>query len=151
MVIVQRTGAEQLDAVLDLVDRLLYELSGDALSAFTRQDVQGQLIGAKDQFIAFLATDDGVPVGVLTLSEAVAAYAGGRYGIISEVYVAPTHRGTGIGHRLIDAAIGEARTRGWRRLDVSAPPDAQWDRTFAFYVNSGFVFTGRKLKLLVTS
>ena len=83
--------------------------------------------------------------------EPVAAYAGGRYGLISELYVDPGYRNAGVGRQLLAAVHAEGVSRGWHRLDVAAPPDPRWDRTFSFYLNNGFVFTGRKLKCLLES
>jgi GNAT superfamily N-acetyltransferase len=94
-----------------------------------------------------LARADGRDVGVLTLTEQFAIYAGGRYGVIDELYVAPEHRSAGVGARLLEAAAALGATRGWRRLDVTAPPGTAWERTVRFYENHGFVFTGPKLRL----
>jgi hypothetical protein len=44
-----------------------------------------------------------------------------------------------------------ARERGWRRLDVTAPPGDAWRRTVAFYEKNGFVFTGPKLRLRIAN
>ena len=58
--------------------------------AGTPSKVRPALEAAGDRFAAFLAqTPAGDVVGVATLTEAIAAYAQGRYGIISELYVAP--------------------------------------------------------------
>jgi GNAT superfamily N-acetyltransferase len=60
--------------------------------------------------------------------------------------VAPGHRGAGLGRRLLDAAAAIGRERGWRRLDVTAPPGDAWRRSVAFYEKNGFVFAGPKLR-----
>jgi GNAT superfamily N-acetyltransferase len=143
-----------LDTVLTLVERLLTELSGDPghHASIDRNAVRPQLLEAPDRFSAFLAVDEqGTPVGVVTVTEAIAAYAGGRYGIISELYVEPTHRSAGVGRQLLGAVLSEARARGWARVDVTAPPGSRWDRTVSFYQQNGFVFTGPKLKYLLTT
>ncbi|HXI22135.1 MAG TPA: GNAT family N-acetyltransferase, partial [Gemmatimonadales bacterium] len=135
--------------VLTLVAELLTELANDP-AEFGQVDpptLLPDLRAAGDRFTAFLAlTGPDRPVGVATLSEAVAAYAGGRYGILSELYVRPEHRGTRVGTRLLEAVKAHGRSRGWRRLDVTAPPEARWQRTVRFYERHGFVFTGPKLR-----
>jgi GNAT superfamily N-acetyltransferase len=146
---VVRATPEQLPVVLRFVQRLLMELSDDP-AEFDDWDpvkVRPALEAAADRFIALLAqTPEGQVVGVATLTEAVAAYAHGRYGIISELYVVPSHRSHGVGQQLIDAVKDYGRERGWRRVDVTAPPEARWVRTVDFYRRNGFVFTGPKLR-----
>jgi GNAT superfamily N-acetyltransferase len=146
---ISRATTDQLPAVLRLVGDLLRELSDDPaeFEGLDLQAVTPTLATAGSQFLAFLALDpDKNAVGVLTLTEAIAVYAGGRYGIISELYVAPALRGTKVGRELLEAAKAYGRSRGWRRLDVTAPPEARWQRTVAFYKRNGFVFTGPKLR-----
>jgi GNAT superfamily N-acetyltransferase len=146
---VVRAGQEQLGVVLRLVQRLLRELADDPaeFDGWDPAKVRPALEAAGDRFAAFLArTAAGEVVGVVTLTEAVAAYAHGRYGIISELYVVPSHRSLGVGRMLLDAAKGFGRERGWRRMDVTAPPEARWERTVDFYRRNGFVFTGPKLR-----
>jgi GNAT superfamily N-acetyltransferase len=148
-VTVVRATSEQLPLVLRLVQRLLMELSDDPaeFDGWDPARVLPALEAADDRFIALLAqTPEGQVVGVATLAEAVAAYAHGRYGIISELYVVPSHRSHGVGQRLLDAVKDYGRERGWRRVDVTAPPEARWVRTVDFYQRNGFVFTGPKLR-----
>jgi len=149
---VVRARPDQLATVFDLVDHLLAELADDpsTFQVFDRDRVRRDLIEAGERFAAFLALDPtGAPHGVVTLTEGVAAYAGGRYGIISELYVAPASRRLGIGRRLLDAVRAEARLKGWHRVDVTAPPGQRWDRTVDFYRRNGFAHTGPKLKMML--
>jgi GNAT superfamily N-acetyltransferase len=149
MITISKATPGQLGTVLDLVGRLLKELS-DHPEEFAGLDLAAALPAIRDadpRFAAFLAMSDaGEPVGVATLTEAVAIYAGGVYGIISELYVAPGHRGTGVGPRLLEAVKAHGRGRGWRRVDVTAPPEPRWRPTVSFYERNGFVFTGPKLR-----
>ena len=102
------------------------------------------------RFTSFIARNDaGDTVGVLTLAECFAIYAGGRFGIINELYVSSGHRSEGVGERLVAAACEYGKTRDWRRIDVTAPAGERWQRTVAFYERLGFVFTGPKLKLIL--
>ena len=92
----------------------------------------------------------GEAVGILTVTETFAIYAGGRYGVIDEMYVDPGHRSAGVGRGLLEAAKELGRVRGWRRIDVTAPPGDAWGRTVRFYEGHGFVFTGPKMRCLLT-
>jgi len=148
---VVRATPLHIDTVLDLVDRLLTELS-DESSLFANTDrakIVADVSAAADRWTAFLAVDGDVPIGVITTTEAVAAYAGGRYGIITELYIDPAYRSRGVGAQLLAAVRAEGESRRWPRIEVTAPPDARWDRSVAFYERNGFIFTGRKLKLLL--
>ena len=132
-----------------LVERLLRELEErpEEFSGLDRGRTLRDLEAAGDRFAAFLArTPEGEAVGVLTVVETLAIYAGGRYGVIDEMYVAPGHRSEGVGARLVAAAKEHGRRRGWVRIDVTAPPEKRWERTVRFYERQGFVFTGPKLR-----
>lgn len=152
MVRVVRARPGRLDIVLDLVNRLLAEL-GDTSGEFDRRSpakTRGDLEGCGDRFAAFLAeTDGGEAVGVVTVMEAFAIYAGGNYGIIDEMYVAPSYRSRGVGRQLIDAVKAHGHAREWLRLDVTAPPEPEWQRTVRFYEDQGFTFTGPKLRCML--
>jgi GNAT superfamily N-acetyltransferase len=146
---IRRALAAERPIVLELVERLLAELEEkpSEFAGIDRARVASELEAAADRFTAFLARDAGRDIGVLTLTEHVAIYAGGRYGVIDELWVAPEHRSTGVGARLVEAARTHGAARGWRRLDVTAPPGPAWERSLRFYERLGFVFTGPKLRL----
>ncbi len=101
---------------------------------------------------AFRAIDDeGRVVAFFTLAESFAFFAHGAYGILNELWVSPSARSQGVGKQVLEYCAEFGRARGWVRIDVSAPPMAKWDRTFSFYEKHGFVFTGRKLKYLMSA
>ena len=145
---IERAAWSDLPEVLRLVERLLDELHDDEeFGGLDRHRTLGDLEREGNRFVALIARqDDREAAGVLTLTETFAIYAGGRYGVIDELYVAPAHRSTGVGRLLLDAAASIGRERGWRRIDVTAPPGERWRRTVAFYEKNGFVFTGPKLR-----
>lgn len=136
--------------VLALVERLLLELEDrpEEFAGLDRARTLRDLASAGDRFAAFLARDaGGKAVGVVTIVETFAIYAGGRYGVIDELYVDPDCRSGRVGRRLIEAAADHGRSRGWVRIEVTAPPEKKWERTVRFYERQGFVFTGPKLRL----
>jgi GNAT superfamily N-acetyltransferase len=79
-------------------------------------------------------TEDGQLAGHLRLHQA------GTTAEIDLLLVAPGHRGTGIGTRLLAAADAEARVRGLDRLTV-AP--GSWQDT-GFFTHAGFVTTAER-------
>jgi GNAT superfamily N-acetyltransferase len=89
--------------------------------------------------------DDGEAVGVLTLVESLGIYAGGRIGIINELYVVPPYRSEGVGKILLDAAKKLADERGWQRLEVTTPGE-QYEKTLRFYEREGFFPIGPRYK-----
>ena len=149
---VVQAGVEQAAVVFRLVGRLLRELGeeGDEAGPLDEAALAEAWRARHDQQFAFLAlAEDSSEVGVVTVAESFAVYAGGRYGIINEMYVAPDYRSAGVGARLIEAVEALGRARGWRRLDVTAPESARWSRTRRFYERLGFTLVGPKLKLLL--
>src|SRR5207249_10371632 len=129
--------------------RLLHELEDhpEEFAEIDRDRVLRHLERAGERWNAFLArTPDGTTVGVATVMETFAVYAGGDYGVIDEMYVSPAHRSRGVGRRIIEAIKEHGRGRGWLRIDVTAPPEKRWERSVRFYETQGFVFTGPKFR-----
>lgn len=135
---------------LELVSALLLELGEEGAEAgeLALDQLADRAAALGDHHAVFIAVDpDDHLVGVLTLAECFALYANGHYGVINEMYVLPEHRSSRVGQELIRAAATFGQSRGWRRLDVTAPESERWSRTRQFYEREGFVFTGPKLKL----
>jgi GNAT superfamily N-acetyltransferase len=150
--IIQRVGVESSELVFEGVERLLRELGEEGAESgeLDRAALARAWREEGSRALALLAlTAEGELAGVLTLFEAFAIYAGGRYGIINEMYVVPAHRGVSLGAGLIAAAVWVGRERGWRRIDVTAPESERWSRTRRFYEQQGFVFAGPKLKRML--
>ncbi len=80
------------------------------------------------------------------LGECAAVYAGGVFGVITELYVVPEHRSEGVAPPLIEAAREFGKTRGWTHVEVTAPPLPKWRRTVDFYLREGFTEIGVRLK-----
>jgi GNAT superfamily N-acetyltransferase len=149
-------GQDDIPVVVALVAELLAELGeeGREFAALDRTGLAADVGAgiASGRFVALLARGSGGgsdPIGVLTLAEAFAIYAGGRYGIIDEMYVRPDSRDRGIGKALLEGAASLARERGWSRLEVTAPEDDPAGAAACFYERRGFRSSGTKLRKML--
>lgn len=138
-------------AVISLVAQLLYELGEEGDEAGTLDTAALAFVWREeaDRHHVFLAYEGDKAIGVVTVSETFAFYANGRYGVINEMFVVPGHRSAGVGKLLVDAVKELGWSKGWRRVDVTAPEAARWSRTRAFYEKQGFTFAGPKSKFLL--
>lgn len=135
--------------VARFVHALLDELSGGKPPAIEEIAEVAEAILSEPRVIAAIAYADDEPVGVMTLNECAAIYAGGKFGEISELYVHPDMRSQGIAQQLLDHAQREARARGWKRIEVGAPGQPAWHRTLNFYLRNGFDEVGPRLRRLI--
>jgi GNAT superfamily N-acetyltransferase len=136
--------------LIEMVRKLLLELGDEAyeIESVNTSSVTKSLMEEGKRHAAFLASDEnGVVVGCITIQEMFAIYAGGKCGIINELYISPEYRNQGVGRMLIDRAKEYATNSGWKRLEVTAPMGEQWKRTVRFYEREGFIHTGPKLKV----
>ena len=145
--------ASQFDSVTvgGFVFELFQELYPELSSMYELDDLietSRQLLKKKSGVWAFLAsTGTGNRVGVLTLNECAAIYAGGYFGEITELYVVPEYRSSKVGAALIDAAAEFGKKRGWANIEVGAPDVPRWEKTLAFYTRYGFKEVGPRLDL----
>ncbi|WP_454061194.1 N-acetyltransferase family protein [Candidatus Nitrospira salsa] len=105
-----------------------------------------------EQYVVFLAIleDQEEPLGLLSVCECRALYAGGTFGVIPECYVRPNFRAQGIGSLLVAAVKSYGKAKNWKRLEVTTPPLPRFQRTLRFYEKAGFEMSGgRKLKVSV--
>ncbi|WP_084456957.1 GNAT family N-acetyltransferase [Desulfogranum mediterraneum] len=142
---------DDMSEVAALVRALLLELEpalSEEILAMSCEQVARRLF-AEGKLHAFLAREGGRAVGVITLNECAAIYAGGVFGEISELYVLPGHRSRSIGRRLLDAAADKASSLEWKRLEVGTPAPAAWPETVRFYEANSFKHTGARLRRLL--
>lgn len=96
---------------------------------------------------AILAFDGTTPIGVTTLTETYALYAGGKIGVIQEFYIQPDYRSAGIGAKLIEKVKHFGEQRGWSCIELCTPPLPAFERTLAFYQANGLApVGGRKMR-----
>lgn len=103
---------------------LLADPSLELVEAYVRA---GHVVGA---------TIDGAPVGVYVLVNNGQNADGAYVWELKNIAVAPTHHRTGIGHRLLAHAEGEAKALGASIIEVGTG-DAGVGQ-LAFYENAGF-------------
>jgi GNAT superfamily N-acetyltransferase len=151
---IQRAIASDAQEVAVMVGELLAEImNAIGVQAFnfdlaeTTSRLHDFLNGEK-YFVFIVRGESGNPVGFIALYESYALYAEGAFGTIPELYVRPEYRTNGLGLRLVSNAKSFGASRGWTRLEVTTPPEPQFDRTLAFYEREGFAISGgRKLKV----
>lgn len=93
-------------------------------------------------------SDDEEIVGILTIAECLSFSAGGKYGVINELYVVAEYRSEGVGKMLIDKAKELAEDRDWKRLEVTTPGD-EFSKTLRFYEREGFTKIGPRYRFIV--
>jgi GNAT superfamily N-acetyltransferase len=150
---IERAVADDAQEVAVLVGELLAEIMntiGEPAFNFNLAETTSRLKDflERGKYFVFVARNEKAdPAGFIALVESHALYAEGAFGTIPELYVRPTCRGQGLGHRLLSQARSFAASRGWTRLEVTTPPLPEFDRTLAFYEREGFSISGgRKLK-----
>jgi len=110
------------------------------------EDIFRQHQEANIYHVAYGLMQENEVLAFFTLSEAFSVFAHGRYGVLNELWVHKDYRSQGLGQLVIEKVRELGRSRSWKRIDVTAPPGSDWDRTFEFYQRNGFKLTGRKLK-----
>jgi GNAT superfamily N-acetyltransferase len=135
--------------VTDLIAALLREIMErcdvpffQAEETSLAQQCESMLERGVATFLLAWTSESDRPIGVAALSECFALYAGGSYGIITELYVQPGFRNAGVGAMLVRTAKEHARHRGWTRLEVTTPPLPQFQASLSFYERHGFTITG---------
>jgi GNAT superfamily N-acetyltransferase len=93
-----------------------------------------------------LAEQDGIILGLVTLSYPVAIRCGGIYACIEEFVVSDQARGKGVGGKLLDAAIKKASEKGCFELQVNRPSELG----YPVYLRHGWADLGKHLNLYPT-
>ncbi len=150
---IRPAGPEDAAPFCRLISRLLLELNPDYAEYYGEArlaPVVERLLRDEPGYFGFIASDEtGQPAGAIALNECAAAYALGRFGEITELYVEPAHRSARLGQRMLDHAKAFAATRGWTVLEVSAPEQPRWRRSLDFYLRGGFAEVGPRLYLVI--
>lgn len=141
---------QSVDAIIRLLKDLYKELGEESESLkFLTADFVKEMLDSKNTEVYLAYNHNRDVVGIISLTQSQAFYAGGKYGVIDEMYVVPGFRSNNIGSQIIVGLKQIAKLKGWKRLDVTAPTEERWLRTVDFYKRNGFEFTGPKLKFKI--
>lgn len=148
MVIVQRATQADANITVKLIKALLDELNGAPIEWDTDkvETLCKSMIELEEYIVFHSINNDGQVVGVITIAETETIYAGGKIGIIQELYIVPSMRCQELGKSLVQKARQYASSKKWNRLEVGAPAYPQWSRTKDFYIKEGFQEVGPRLK-----
>jgi len=140
-----------IPAIKRMIEQLYLELGEEKESIeFLDEQLISKLIKNGRTLILKAIFESQEIIGMLSLSESQAIYAGGHYGVIDEMYITPSYRSMNVGKKLIEKAKEIAIEKKWKRIDVTAPTSRN-ERTSKFYNNNGFIFTGPKMKFKINN
>ncbi|MBE0633038.1 GNAT family N-acetyltransferase [Candidatus Bathyarchaeota archaeon] len=102
-----------------------------------------QIIGEPTLGVILVAEEEAELIGSITLSYPVSIRCSGPYARIEEFIVSEASRGRGVGSRLLEAAIDEAKKMGCHDLQVNNPSDLGQP----LYINHDFQNGGDYMRL----
>ena len=112
-------------------------------------DLRGAGFGRGGAFGAMLALREDEPIGAALFTPIFSTTLGGPGAYISDLWVAASARGAGLGHRLLAATVREAKARwnaGFIRLAVyDDNPGA-----ISFYHRTGFALREREVGMILS-
>lgn len=124
-------------ALADLRAEWVVERRGVAADDAFRADFDSWLTAESGVRTFWLARVGEAPIGMVNLLEftrmPAAGGPAGRWGYLGNMFVRPEHRDAGIGRRLLDAVVAEARRRDHVRVVLSPS-----ERSVPFYGRAGF-------------
>jgi len=139
-----RPAAEaDVPAILGLMAGLYREDGEVRLDPEAAERALRQLLALPDAGAVWLAEVGGEAVGYLALTWGFSLEYHGRDAFIDELYVAPAHRGRGIGREAIEVADAACRSRGIRALHLEL--ERANVRAEALYRRAGFLDQDRRL------
>ncbi len=144
---IRKATAKDAETVLRLTKELFYDLGHQM-----KVDDQQALLFCKKilksgKYVAFLSIGpQDYANGIITLSEGLSIYAGGKFGVIREFYIIPEMRSKGLGKALLEKAKEFGRINGWKRIELTPPDKMKWRRAYRFYVREGFKEIGTRIK-----
>ncbi len=131
-----------------VVRELLMELGGTPPATSAMQAATRALLTDRDAGAVLVVDADGALVGLLAASWQTAIHAGGRYGLIQDLWVHPAWRGQKLGGELLQALFELAREQGIACVEVGLPRArfAGLPATEAFYRRHGFSLLGARMR-----
>jgi len=145
MINIRKATIEDENEVFELIHQLMSGSypAGKSVKSQKGIDTYLHLLNNEDTGTIIVAEEDGKLVGVITLSYPLAIRCGGIYTCIEEFIVGENMRGKGVGGRLLQAAIDEARLRGCDELQVNNPSEMG----YPLYLRYNIKDTGKHMKI----
>jgi GNAT superfamily N-acetyltransferase len=115
--VIRAAAPGDVPAILGLIRELAaYEREPDAVVA-TEDGLRTALFGDSPAVFCQVAEDGGEVVGFALWFVNFSTWLG-RHGLyLEDLYVRPTHRGSGLGRALLETLIGIAKERGYGRVE----------------------------------
>ena len=118
-VTLRKARAEDCDAMLVMIEELAeYQGVGDRVHV-SAAELRRAGFGDVPQFEAIIAEDRGRPVGLAMFQTHYAIWEGTSSLQITDLFVAESARGTGVGFRLVQEVAKTARDRGCAGLQLN--------------------------------
>jgi GNAT superfamily N-acetyltransferase len=149
---VRRAGAEDLQAAIGAVRELLVELGGTPPPVEAMEKAGRELIDRPEAGVLLIAEQDGQLVGVAAASFQLAIHTAGRYALLQDLWVKPSHRSGSIGAQLVSELCAQSRALGLPRIEVGLPSEdfPRIEATRSFYLRNGFKPLGPRMRLVLT-
>lgn len=141
---VRLATAQDLDAAVDLVRRLLFELGGTPAPAEVMERIFSRFVDDGPAGFVVLGEHEDHFVAVCTVSYVDALRSVGRYAIIQEMYVDPSARSSGVGMEVLRFALDHAVARGCAMVELGTP--FHGERQIQFYQRASFTDVGARLR-----
>src|SRR4030042_2994041 len=121
--IIRKATASDAKVSVKLIKALLDELNGMPIKWDTdkAESLCKKMISQEDYVVFHSVNDQDKAVGLITIAESESLYAGGKIGIIQELYIVPEMRSQGLGKALVQKAVEHANNKKWKRLEVGPP------------------------------
>jgi putative acetyltransferase len=137
--LVEASGESGLDHARRLFRSYAAEFAGSIAETLCLQGFEAELAGLPGRYAPpsgclLLAMDGDDPAGCVALRDL-----GGGTCEMKRLFVAPEHRGRGVGRLLVGEVIGQAERAGYRRLVLDTVPEMAG--AIALYRGFGFVET----------
>jgi ribosomal protein S18 acetylase RimI-like enzyme len=129
--------------LLELMRALYHEDGSTALQEDGAETALRGLLAAPDRGLVWVIEQGGEAAGYLVLTWGYSLEFHGRDAFIDELYVAPRHRGAGLGRRAVEVAENACRAHGAGAVHLEVEVDNE--RAHALYRRNGFAERGRRL------
>ncbi len=146
---IHKADESEISIIIDLLKRLYTELGEEAESVrfLTHNLVQDMIRSGKTEIYLAKHNNEKI-VGILTLTECQSIYAGGKYGLLDEMYVLPEFRSAEIGKGFVDKAVAVANEKKWKRIDVTTPLNSGGKEQLNFIKAGDSSIQGKSLSCL---